>query len=90
MDMLRMVEQIVQCITAGTGNHNNAAVRIKLQELAVTARVFPARIVNQLTLMNAAEYPVAQMVDVLHSSVVLLLLVKTKLLLASKLQIKEM
>lgn len=82
VDVLRLVKQVIEGVATSAGDHHNPAIGVKLQELAITAGVFPAGIIYQLTLMNAAEYPVAQVVNVLHGSVYFVLTSEDKVVTA--------
>jgi hypothetical protein len=51
----RRVQQIIQGIAAGAGQHHHPAVPVQTQQLPVNARVFPAHVVDQITLVNRLE-----------------------------------
>ncbi|MCK7480109.1 MAG: hypothetical protein M0C28_24665 [Candidatus Moduliflexus flocculans] len=51
----RRVQQIVQRVAAGAGEHHHPAVPIQPQQLPVDARVLPAHVVDQIALVNRLE-----------------------------------
>ncbi len=46
MDHFRVIQQVIQRVATGAGQHHHPAVGAKFEQLPVAARVFPARIVH--------------------------------------------
>jgi hypothetical protein len=58
MNLARIVQQVFQGIAARAGDHDHAAVRPQVQQLAIEPRVLPAGVVDQSPAVHAAEHEV--------------------------------
>ncbi len=49
------VEEVVEGVAAGAGDHDDAAIRLEGEEFAVDAGIFPAGVVDQLAAVDVVD-----------------------------------
>lgn len=52
MELRGAIEQLVEGVAAGAGDHDHAAVGFESEQLAIKARILPARVVDQLSAVD--------------------------------------
>jgi hypothetical protein len=67
VNLRRIVQQIVQGVAPGAGEHHHPAVPVQFQDLSVDAGVFPTDVVNQAAVMNRLEHQIVGAVDQFHT-----------------------
>ena len=55
MDLGRPIEQVVERVATGAGDHDDAALSVESHEFAIDARIFPAGVVDQLPAMDVVK-----------------------------------
>jgi len=59
-DLPGAIEQVVEGIAPGAGDHHHPAVAVQGHRLAVQPRILPAGIVDQVARVDAPEHPVVR------------------------------
>ena len=62
MDFSRFIQQVIQGVAAGAGDHNQSAIGLEVEHLPIQARVFPARVIDKVRAMHALEDSIVERV----------------------------
>ena len=57
MNAIRIVDQIIQRIAAGTRNHHNAIARTNAQHCVIDGWIFPTLVINKISRVDRMEKP---------------------------------
>jgi hypothetical protein len=55
MNLRRIIEQIIERVAAGAGDHHHAAVAVQFHQLPVEPRILPRCVVDEVGVVNMAE-----------------------------------
>lgn len=59
----RGIEQVIQRVAPGAGEHHDPTVVVQIENLPVDAWIFPADVVDQAALVNCLEHQIVRAVD---------------------------